>query len=73
MVKCNQSPTSKHLHFTIRYLKNMLGNGTNAIKWDISNSFTSTFCDQQKRLVETALLKSRYNWCYDRLNAVEYL
>ena len=51
----------------------MLGNGANAIKWDISNSFTSTFCDQQKRLVETALLKSRYNWCYDRLNAVEYL
>ena len=52
--------------FTIRYLNNTLANGTNAIKWGITNSSTCIFCDQQQTLViggcKTALLESRYNW-----------
>ena len=36
--------------FTIRYLSNTLANGTNAIKWGITNSSTCTFCDQQQTL-----------------------
>ena len=52
--------------FTIHYLNNTLANGTNAIKWGITNSSTCIFCDQQQTLViggcKTALLESRYNW-----------
>ena len=33
--------------FIICYLNNTLANGTNAIKWGITNSPTCTFCDQQ--------------------------
>ena len=55
-------------NFTIRYLSNTLANGTNAIKWGITNSSTCIFCDQQQTLViggcKTALLESRYNWCH---------
>ena len=32
--------------FTIRYLNNTLANGTNAIKWGITNNSNCTFCDQ---------------------------
>ena len=58
-------------NFTIRYLNNTLANGTNAIKWGITNSSTCIFCDQQQTLghviggCETALLESRYNWRHD--------
>ena len=56
-------------NFTIRYLNNTLANGTNAIKWGITNSSTCIFCDQQQTLViggcESALLESRYNWRHD--------
>ena len=54
--------------FTICYLNITLANGTDSIKWDVTNSSTCTFCDQQQTLVhvtggcETALLESRYNW-----------
>ena len=54
--------------FTIRYLNNTLANGTNVIKWGITNSSTCIFCDQQQTLghviggCETALLESSYNW-----------
>ena len=57
--------------FTIHYLNNTLTNGTNTVKWGITNSSTCTFCDQQQTLVhvisgcKTALLESRYNWCHD--------
>ena len=56
-------------NFPIRYLSNTLANGTNAIKWGITNSSTCIFCDQQQTLViggcESALLESRYNWRHD--------
>ena len=48
-----------------------MANGTNAIKWGITNSSTCIFCDQQQTLghviggCETALLESRYNWRHD--------
>ena len=57
--------------FTICYLNNALANGTNAIKWGITNSSNCTFCDQQETLghviggCKTALLESRYNWRHD--------
>ena len=57
--------------FTIHYLNNALANGTNTIKWGITNSSTCTFCDQQQTFGhviggwKTALLESRYNWCHD--------
>ena len=35
-------------NFTIRYLNNTLANGTNVIKWGITSSSTSIFCDQQQ-------------------------
>ena len=59
--------------FTIRYLNNTLANGTNAIKWGITNSSTSIFCDQQQTLghviggCKTALLESRYNGRHDSI------
>ena len=63
-------------NFTIRYLNNTLANGTNAIKWGITNSSTCIFCDQQQTLViggcKTALLESRYNWRHDSI-PTEYL
>ena len=49
----------------------MLANGTNVIKWSITNNSTCTFCDQQQTLgqviggCETALLESSYNWRHD--------
>ena len=58
-------------NFTIRYLSNTLANGTNAIKWGITNSYTCIFCDQQQTLghviggCETELLESRCNWHHD--------
>ena len=62
--------------FNIRYLNNTLANGTNAIKWGITNSSTCIFCDQQQTLViggcKTALLESRYNWRHDSI-PTEYL
>ena len=73
MVQCNQSLTSKHLRFLIRYLNNTLANGTNAIKWGITNNSTCTFCDQQQTLghfiggCETVLLESKYNWRHDSI------
>ena len=58
-------------NFTIRYLNNTLANGTNVIKWDITNSSTCILCDQQQTHghviggCETAWLESRYNWRHD--------
>ena len=59
--------------FPICYLKNTLANGTNPIKWGITNSFTCTFCDQQQTLgpvisgCKTALLESKYHWRHDSI------
>ena len=39
------------LSFTIRYLNNTLANGTNAIKWGITNSSTCIFVTNNKALV----------------------
>ena len=70
LVQCNQSPASKHVQF--HYL-NTLANSINAVKWDITNSSTCTFCDQQHTLnhvisgCKTALLESRCNWCHDSI------
>ena len=59
--------------FTIHYLNNTLANGTNAIKWGITNRFTCIFCDRQQALGHliggcgTALLESRYNRRHDSI------
>ena len=59
--------------FNIRYLNNTLVNGTNAIKWGITNSSICTFCYHKQTLghviggCETALLVSRYNWRHDSI------
>ena len=59
--------------FTILYLSNTLENGTNPIKWGMTNNSTRTFCDQQQALghvisgCKTALLESRYNWPHDSI------
>ena len=71
MVQCNQSPNQNIFSFTICYLNNTLANGTNAIKWGITNSSTSISCDQQQTLghiiggCKTTLLVSRNNWHHD--------
>ena len=59
--------------FNIRYLNITLANGTNAIKWGITNSSICTFCYHKQTLghviggCETALLVSRYNWRHDSI------
>ena len=59
--------------FNIRYLNNTLANGTNAIKWGITNSPICIFCYHKQTLghiiggCETALLASRYNWRHDSI------
>ena len=59
--------------FPICYLNNTLANGTNSIKWGITNSSTCTFCDQQQTLgpviggCKTALLESKYHWRHDSI------
>ena len=57
--------------FATRYLSNTLANGSNAIKWGITNSASCLFCDKIQTLGHviggclTALEEKRYNWRHD--------
>ena len=56
---------------TTRYLNNTSENGTNAIKWGKTNTYSCKFCDEQQSLghiiggCRTALLELRYNWRHE--------
>ena len=54
--------------FVIRYMSNTLSNGSNAIKWGMTNNPKCKFCDAIQTLghviggCSSALLDKRYNW-----------
>ena len=59
--------------FTIRYLNNTLANGTNAIKWGITNNSSCILCREDQTLghviggCNVALEEKRYNWRHDSI------
>ena len=67
--------------FCVRYLGNSLANGTNAIKWGITNSCLCLFCQGNQTLQHVisscpnALREGRWNWRHDSilLNIARFL
>ena len=67
--------------FVNRYLSNSLANGTNAVKWGITNISTCLFCSEKQTLGHViggcaiALQQKRYNWRHDSvlLNIIKSL
>ena len=59
--------------FTIRYLSNSLANGTNAVKWGISNTTKCLFCNENQTLqhvvssCKASLDEKRWNWRHDSI------
>ena len=59
--------------FVTRYLSNCLANGTNAIKWGITNSPKCLFCSEKQTLQHVvsgciiSLNEKRWNWRHDSI------
>ena len=59
--------------FVTRYLSNCLANGTNAIKWGITNSPKCLFCSEKQTLQHVvsgciiSLNENRCNWRHDSI------
>ena len=59
--------------FCVRYLGNSLANGTNAIKWGITNSRLCLFCESNQTLqhvvsaCSSSLRGGRWNWRHDSI------
>ena len=59
--------------YVVRYLSNCLANGTNAVKWGITNSAKCLFCDENQTLqhvvsaCRSSLNDGRWNWRHDSI------
>ena len=59
--------------FTTRYLSNSLANGTNAIKWGITNTSKCLFCNENQTLqhvvssCKVSLNEKRWKWRHDSI------
>ena len=59
--------------YVVRYLSNCLANGTNAVKWGITNSAKCLFCDENQTLqhvvstCKSSLHDGRWNWRHDSI------
>ena len=59
--------------FTTRYLSNSLANGTNAVKWGITNTSKCLFCNENQTLqhvvssCKVSLNEKRWNWRHDSI------